>query len=61
VGDGSKVKFWHDLWCGHMALKDAYPILFDIASAKNALIESHMDFYGGAIQGNVSFARVAQD
>jgi hypothetical protein len=24
VGDGSKVKFWHDLWCGNMALKDAH-------------------------------------
>ena len=24
VEDGSKVRFWHDLWCGDMALKDAF-------------------------------------
>jgi hypothetical protein len=21
VGDGSRISFWHDLWCGGMALK----------------------------------------
>ena len=30
MGDDFKVRFLHDLWCGDMALKNAFPILFDI-------------------------------
>jgi hypothetical protein len=38
VGDGSKVKFWHDLRCGDTVLKDAFPVLFGIARVKDALL-----------------------
>jgi len=31
VGDGVRTKFWHDLWCGDMILKEAFPVLFGIA------------------------------
>jgi hypothetical protein len=24
VGDGSKVRFWHDLWCGEQPLNISY-------------------------------------
>jgi hypothetical protein len=61
VGDGSKVRFWHDLWCGDMTLKDAFPILFGIACAKDAPVEAHMELSDDVIQWNVSFARSAQD
>jgi hypothetical protein len=61
VGDGSKVKFWHDLWCGDIALKDAFLVLFGIVHAKDVLVEDHMKFFGVVIQWNVSFARAAQD
>jgi hypothetical protein len=37
VGDGSKVRFWHDLLCGDTVLKDAFPVLFGIARVKDAL------------------------
>jgi hypothetical protein len=23
VGDGTRIRSWHDLWCGDMGLKDA--------------------------------------
>ena len=28
VGDGSRVKFWLDSWCGDKSLKEAFPMLF---------------------------------
>ena len=30
VGDGSRVKFWHDIWCGNCPLKETFPKLFCI-------------------------------
>jgi hypothetical protein len=50
MGDGSKVRFWHDLWCGDMTFKDAFPVLFGVANAEDALVEDQMEISGGAIQ-----------
>jgi hypothetical protein len=32
VGDGSKVSFWHDVWCGDIPLKISCPDLFSICT-----------------------------
>jgi hypothetical protein len=32
VGDGSKIKFWHNLWCGDLHLKVTFSELFSIAT-----------------------------
>jgi hypothetical protein len=44
-----------------MALMDVFPVLFGIARIRDAPVEAHMEFSGGAIQWNMTFARVAQD
>jgi hypothetical protein len=36
VGDGVRIKFWHDLWCEDPVLKEAFPVLFGIARVKDA-------------------------
>jgi hypothetical protein len=61
VGDGSKVRFSYDFWCEDMTLKNAFLVLFGIARAKDAPVEAHLEFSGGAIKWNVTFAIVAQD
>jgi hypothetical protein len=50
VEDGYKIRFWHDLWCGDKALKEAFSNLYSIACVKDA---SH--------QWNVIFIRAARD
>jgi hypothetical protein len=50
VKDGSKVRFWHELWCEDMTLNDAFPVSFGIACANDAFIAAHVKFSGGAIQ-----------
>jgi hypothetical protein len=61
VGDGSKIKFWHDQWCGDVALKEAFSDLFDIACAKDAFVAPHKVFLGVSNKWNMTFARAAHD
>ena len=39
VGDGFKVRLWHDLWCRDKALKEVFPNLYGIACAKDASVQ----------------------
>ena len=43
IGDGSRVNFWKDAWCGEVALCMAYPTLFSLAVRKEALIREVWD------------------
>uniref|UniRef100_A0A7C9AA13 Reverse transcriptase domain-containing protein n=1 Tax=Opuntia streptacantha TaxID=393608 RepID=A0A7C9AA13_OPUST len=38
VKDGSRVLFWHDIWCGDHSLKTLFPSLFRMARHKNATV-----------------------
>jgi hypothetical protein len=61
VGDGSRVRFWHDRWCGDSSLKEAYPELFCIALDRNALVADLMSRANGMIHWDVLFIRSVQD
>jgi hypothetical protein len=61
VGDGVRTEYWHDLWCGDMVLKEAFPVLFGIAWVQDASVADNMEILGGSIQWNVSFVREAHD
>ena len=32
IGDGTRVKFWHDVWCGDNPLSMCFPNLFKISN-----------------------------
>lgn len=34
VGDGRRIKFWHDKWCGAASVKHKFPNLITLSSAK---------------------------
>jgi hypothetical protein len=57
VGDGSKVCFWHDVWCEDSSLKISYPALFSIAQRNDACVAHNMQFREGIIQWNAIFTR----
>jgi hypothetical protein len=61
VGVGSKISFWHDLWCGETTLKEAFPALFGIARLKDAIVADNLELLGDSLQWNVSFIREAHD
>jgi hypothetical protein len=59
--DGSKIKFWDDVWCVRMTLKEAFPDLYNIALVKDAFVAVNLDSSSGLLQWNVSFICVAHD
>ena len=36
LGDGRKIRFWEDTWCGRQPLCEAFPDLYSIADSKEA-------------------------
>jgi hypothetical protein len=43
VGDGLRIRFRHDNWCGDSALKSSFPEFFALARNKEALVSEYMD------------------
>ena len=46
VGDGRKVKFWKDNWCGNFALCNSFPSLYAFASYKESWLVELRDSSG---------------
>uniref|UniRef100_A0A2N9HRX8 Reverse transcriptase zinc-binding domain-containing protein n=1 Tax=Fagus sylvatica TaxID=28930 RepID=A0A2N9HRX8_FAGSY len=61
IGDGTRIRFWLDFWCGEGPLKDAYPELIQLAKKKNALVGDHMDSHNGCIHWELQFSRSVHD
>ncbi|KAG2691589.1 hypothetical protein I3760_08G015100 [Carya illinoinensis] len=61
LGEGNMIKVWYDTWCGNCALKELFPTLFRVASAKEASVAEVMVLVGEQIQWNINFSRAAQD
>jgi hypothetical protein len=61
IGEGPKIRFWDDGWCGERALKEKYPGLFSIARFKEASIANNMEPSSNSIQWNIQFTRLLHD
>ncbi|KAJ0941167.1 putative RNA-directed DNA polymerase [Helianthus annuus] len=46
LGNGEKIRFWHDDWVGHGPLKFQFPNVFKLVADKNALVSSCYEFPG---------------
>ena len=57
IGDGSRVKFWHDHWCGESPLAVSYPDLFRFCRNKEASVSELMKFTNGVLFWDVSLFR----
>jgi hypothetical protein len=60
-GEGSRIRFWDDVWYGDRPLKEAFPGLFNIARLKEASIADNVERSNGVIQWNIQFTRLIHD
>ncbi|RVW94296.1 putative ribonuclease H protein [Vitis vinifera] len=60
-GDGKRVRFWKDKWCGNTPLCEAYPSLFDLAVSKDAKVADCWDSMGEVGGWNPHFLRPFND
>jgi hypothetical protein len=61
VGDGARIRFWHDVWCEEAALKSSFLELYSITCDKEALVSDYLDSSGTYIHCNPSFIKAIQD
>ena len=38
IGNGRRIKFWKNRWCGNLSLEEAFLSLFSIATAKDSWV-----------------------
>ena len=46
MGDGRRVRFWEDRWCGDDALSVSFPSLYAMAASKEAWVVEVWDSSG---------------
>jgi hypothetical protein len=56
VGNGERVRFWYDVWCGDGPLKVVFPGLFSIAGDRNASVANLMSFRNGVLHWELTFS-----
>uniref|UniRef100_A0A7N2MRJ7 RNA helicase n=1 Tax=Quercus lobata TaxID=97700 RepID=A0A7N2MRJ7_QUELO len=63
VGEGTRIRFWHDRWIGDTTLKDIYPELYGCLAVKDACISEVLWIpEGGTIRvWNLTFYRAFED
>ena len=55
VGDGQRIKFWKDRWCGDIPLNVVFPSLFTCACAKEAWVGDAWSVEQGRVCWNPTF------
>ena len=61
VSNGTKVKFWYDIWCGDLPLKEAFLELFHLARNREALVSDHMQFRNDTFHWVFDFIKTVPD
>ena len=61
LGDGRRINFWKDVWCGEEALCVRYPVLFNLALNKEAKVADMWDSGGGGGSWSPTFIRALND
>ena len=61
IGDGARIKFGHDIWCGGQPIKDQFPELYRIARFPEASTVDQHHLSDSIQHWDIEFIRFVQD
>ena len=61
LGNGKRIRFWEDTWCGGLPLSEAFIALYNIASLKESMISDIWVRYGDQGAWDPKFERPFND
>ena len=61
IGNGSRIRFWKDHWCGPATLNLTFPSLFDLTMNKSETVEEVWDLSVGRGNWKPTFSRASND
>ena len=61
VGNGSRIKLWHHLWCGGCTLREAFSELYSFSCNKDSYLADVMSFPNQRLLWDLRFYREPQD
>ena len=61
MGDGTRVKFWDDVWCRDRPLKEEFPDLYIISRTREASVSEVMSYTNGRVAWDIQFCRLVND
>jgi hypothetical protein len=61
VGDGSRIRFWRDVWCGVEPFMVLFPELYRITRNKEAFVANHLRLRNDVVHWELDFIRLTQD
>ena len=61
MGDGSRVKFWDDVWCRDRPLKEEFSDLYNISRTREASVSAVMSYANERVTWDIQFRRLVND
>ncbi|KAB1208900.1 hypothetical protein CJ030_MR6G006004 [Morella rubra] len=61
VGNGCRVRFWHDVWCGDIPLRCLFPKVFSLACCKDGMVVDYLSNDILSLVWEIQFFRSAND
>ena len=61
MGDGTRVKFWVDVWRMDRPLKEVFPDLYNISRTRDASVSEVLCYANGRIFWDLQFRRLVND
>lgn len=61
AGEGSRIRFWHNLWCDDRVLKDVFSNVYSVTRYKEVSVTDSINLKidTDLLQWNISFIRAA--
>lgn len=61
VGNGQRIRFWLDCWCGEQTLCCLFPVVCSLARFKDGMMADYLLVVSNSLVWNIQFTRPVND